>query len=78
MTILQYKEQHYIVLTWEITEESTCALCTNCKTGAISRFGGEKLNQAKIIEHDGYKVGIPLLFDKRYGKGASVLNDEFG
>ena len=67
MTILQYKNQQYVVLTWEITEDSTCALCADCKTGAISSFGWEKLNQAKVIEHDGYKVGIPLPFIKSPG-----------
>ena len=65
MTILQYEKQHYVVLTWEMTEESTCALCADCKTGNISSFGWAALKRAKIIEHDGYKVGTPLPFDKR-------------
>lgn len=62
MTILQYDEKQYVVLTWEITEDRTCAICTDCKTGEILSFAWPDLRKAKVIEHDGYKVGTPPAF----------------
>lgn len=35
MTILQYDEKQYVVLTWGIAEDYTCAVCTDCATGEI-------------------------------------------
>lgn len=65
MTILQCDEKQYVVLTWEITEESTRVICTDHKTGAITSLGWSEIRKAKVIEHNGYKVGTPLSFDKR-------------
>lgn len=65
MTILQYDEKQYVVLTWEITEDRTCAICADCKTGEILSFAWPDPRKAKVIEHDGYKIGTPLPFDKR-------------
>ena len=65
MTILQYDEKQYVVLTWGIAEDYTCAVCTDCATGEILSLSWPDLRKAKVIEHNGYKVGTPLPFDKR-------------
>lgn len=81
MTILQCDEKQYVVLTWDIAEDYTCAVCTDCATGEILSLAWPDLRKAKVIEHNGYKVGTPLSTSAK-GKERFFtdvkLNKEFG
>lgn len=65
MTILRYDGNQYVVLTWLVVENVPTVMCADVETGAVRRFSWLELSSLKVTEHDGYKVGAPLPFDKR-------------